>query len=97
VRRSFGGGWWDAATGTLLGRCGRRGGADLLRRTLAAGVVAPGESPSQTHSGGMAAAPSGVALPAEGAIFERQSCCTRFLGENPVQLLDERRRRLRAS
>jgi hypothetical protein len=61
------------------------------------GFVAPGESPCQIHSGGLAAAPLGVALPVEGAIWERQPCYLRSLGEDPVQLLDERRRRLRAS
>ena len=56
-----------------------------------------GESPRQIHSGEMAAAPPGVALPVEGVILELQPSCTRSLGENPVQLLDERRRFLWAS
>jgi hypothetical protein len=34
------------------------------------GFIAPGESPCRNLSGGLAAAPSGVALPVEGAIFE---------------------------
>jgi len=40
------------------------------------GFGAPGESPRQILSGGMAAAPSGVALPVEGVILEQESCCT---------------------
>jgi hypothetical protein len=47
----------------------------LLRRSVAAGLVVVGESPGQIRSGGLAAAPSDVALPAEGATFERQSYC----------------------
>jgi len=61
------------------------------------GFGTPGESPRQILSGGMAAAPSGVAIPVEGVILELQPSCTRSLGENPVQLLDERRWRLWAS
>ena len=61
------------------------------------GAGTPGESPRQIHSGEMVAAPPGVALPVEGVILELQPSCTRSLGENPVQLLDERRRRLWAS
>jgi hypothetical protein len=57
----------------------------------------PGESPRQIHSGEMAAAPPGVALPVGGIILELQPPCTRSLGENTVQLLDERRQRLWAS
>ena len=45
----------------------------------------------------MAAVPPGVALPVEGVILELQPSCTRSLGENPIQLLDERRRRLWAT
>ena len=53
-----------------------------------------GESPRQIHSGEMVAAPPGVALPVEGVILELQPSYTTSLGETPVQLLDERRRRL---
>jgi hypothetical protein len=57
----------------------------------------PGESPRQIPSGGMVVVPSGIALPVEGAFREPLSCCVMSLGENPVHLLDERRRRLWAS
>jgi hypothetical protein len=60
-------------------------------------ALVPGESPRQIPSGEMVAAPLGVALPLEGAILEPLPCCTSSQGENPVQVLDERRRRLRAS
>jgi hypothetical protein len=39
----------------------------------------------------------GAALPVEGAIMEPLPYCTKSLGENPVQFLDERWRRLLSS
>jgi hypothetical protein len=47
-----------------------QGGADLLRQKVVMGFIAPGESPFWNLSGGLAATPSGVALPVEGAILE---------------------------
>ena len=92
---SFGSGFCGTVTVASLGWGGRSDGAGLRRRTRA--VMVPALRAKAIHSGEMAAAPPDVALPVEGVILELQPSYTRSLGENPVQLLDERRRRLWAS
>jgi hypothetical protein len=70
VTRGFRGRWWSATMATTPRWLRLQGGAGRLRRMVVVGFIAPGESPCRNLSGGLAAAPSGVALPVEGAIFE---------------------------
>jgi hypothetical protein len=74
-----------------LGWVDRGGNVGLLRQMRAVGFDALGTSPRQIHFGGMAASPLSVTFPVEGGILKLQPCCTWSLGENRVQLLDERR------
>jgi hypothetical protein len=61
VTRAFRGSWWCATMATSPRR---------LRLQGDVGFIALGESPCRNLSGGLAAAPSGVALPVEGAMLE---------------------------
>jgi hypothetical protein len=74
--RCFGGLLVVRRQGRPLGGCGRSRVADLPRRTVAAGTPCSERKRSPDSSDGVAAAPSGVALPTEGAILEWQPRCT---------------------
>jgi hypothetical protein len=74
--RCFGGLLVVRRQGRPLGGCGRSRVADLPRRTVAAGAPCSERKRSPDSSDGMAAVPSGVALPTEGAILEWQPRCT---------------------
>ena len=76
---SFGSGFCGTVTVASLGWGGRSDGAGLRRRTRAVGCRHFGRSPRQIHSGEVAAAPPGVALPVEGVILELQPSCMRSL------------------
>ena len=96
-RRSSAAAWFGAATVASPGWEGRGNGVGSLRRTRAAGFRSSGRKPSPDPFWWNGGGAFGRRSPCLGRHSGARILLHKSLGENPVQLLDERRRRLRAS